>query len=111
MFFHQPPYSSGAHGSTTDMQTTLVPLFEQYDVDLVLNGHDHNYERFDKINGVQYIVTGGGGNSLYPIGTELSESAYFLSENHFVGLTISNDELQIEAIDEDGFVFDAVTLE
>ncbi|EKD78213.1 MAG: Metallophosphoesterase/PKD protein [uncultured bacterium] len=111
VFFHHPPYSSGDHGSTTDMQDTIVPLFEEHNVDLVLNGHDHNYERFDKINGVQYIVTGGGGNSLYEMGTELDESALFLSENHFVGLTISNASIELEAIDEDGFMFDSLTLE
>jgi predicted MPP superfamily phosphohydrolase len=111
VFFHHPPYSSGAgHGSTTDMQTTIVPLFETYQVDLVLNGHDHDYERFEKMTGVQYIVTGGGGNGLYELGTELEESAVFLSENHFVGLTIGPNELQLEAIDEDGFVFDSTTL-
>lgn len=111
VYFHHPPYSSGSHGSTIDMQTSIVPLFEEYDVDLVLNGHDHSYERFDKINGVQYIVTGGGGNSLYEMGTELDASALFFSENHFVGLTISADTLALEAIDEDGFVFDTMTLE
>lgn len=111
VFFHHPPYSSGSHGSTIDMQTSIVPLFEEYDVDVVLNGHDHSYERLDKINGVQYIVTGGGGNDLYDMGTELDESALFLSENHFVGLTISTDTLALEAIDEDGFVFDTVMLE
>ncbi len=111
VFFHHPPYSSGSHGSTTDMQDTLVPLFEEHNVDLVLNGHEHNYERFDKINGVQYIITGGGGNSLYDMGTELEDSALFFSENHFVGLEIAHDTLSIEAIDEDGFVFDEITLE
>ena len=38
----------------------LVPLFEQYGVDVVFNGHDHHYERSYK-DGVYYIVTGGGG--------------------------------------------------
>ena len=37
----------------------LTPLFEMYDVDLVLNGHDHLYERSAK-NGVDYVVTGVG---------------------------------------------------
>ena len=56
-------------------------------------------------------MTGGGGNSLYELGTELEESALFLSENHFVGLIISNASIELEAIDEDGFVFDTLTLE
>ncbi len=110
VFFHHPPFSSGEHGSSTTLQEVLVPLFEQYNVDVVLNGHDHDYERFKKINGVQYIVTGGGGNSLYDKTTDVEESAVFLSENHFVGLTISEKTLKIQAIDEDGFVFDTVKL-
>lgn len=110
VYFHHPPYSSGEHGSSPELQSILVPLFEEHNVDLVLNGHDHTYERFNTINGVQYIVTGGGGNSLYDLVDELDESALFLSENHFVGLTISNKQLRIQAIDEDGFVFDSVTL-
>lgn len=110
VYFHHPPYSSGEHGSSPELQSILVPLFEEHNVDLVLNGHDHTYERFNTINGVQYIVTGGGGSSLYDLVDELDESALFLSENHFVGLTISHKQLRIQAIDEDGFVFDSVTL-
>ena len=44
-----------------------VPLFERHGVDLVLSGHDHNYQRFAKHNGVRYVVHGGGGQELYPL--------------------------------------------
>ncbi|MBI5388169.1 MAG: metallophosphoesterase family protein [Verrucomicrobia bacterium] len=48
--FHSPPYSWGSHNSDWewDMITTrtyFVPLLEEFGVDLVLNGHSHNYER------------------------------------------------------------------
>jgi hypothetical protein len=43
-----------------------VPLFERHGVRLVLNGHDHNYQRFDTA-GITYVITGGGGASLYPL--------------------------------------------
>ena len=36
---------SGLHGSTSDVQTHLVPIFETYGVDVVFSGHDHHYER------------------------------------------------------------------
>lgn len=108
VFFHQPVYSSGEHGSTVDMQTTIQPLFEQYGVDLVLNGHDHNYERFSPINGVHYVVTGGGGNSLYTEGTPVTGSLEYDSVHHFVGLTITPDKLKLQAIDNTGYVFDTV---
>lgn len=52
--FHHPPYSKGSHdsddegdsgGRLVDMRENVVPLLEQYGVDLVLAGHSHVYER------------------------------------------------------------------
>jgi predicted phosphodiesterase len=40
-----------------------VPLFERYNVDIVISGHSHVYQRGSK-NGITYIVLGGGGGSL-----------------------------------------------
>ena len=60
---HHPAYSCGKHGSTSSVIDHWVPLFEQYGVDLVLNGHDHDYERFI-VDGVTYVVNGGGGRSV-----------------------------------------------
>jgi hypothetical protein len=44
-----------------------VPLFERRGVDLVLSGHDHNYQRFAQHRGVHYVVHGGGGQRLYSL--------------------------------------------
>ena len=38
---------------------------QRYGVDLVLNGHDHFYERSIDDNGVMYVIAGGGGAPLY----------------------------------------------
>ena len=65
--FHHPVWTCGAYRSNRAIVHTWVPLFEQYDVDFVLNGHDHNYQRFAARRGVRYIVHGGGGQHLYPI--------------------------------------------
>jgi 3',5'-cyclic AMP phosphodiesterase CpdA len=50
VFFHHPPYTMGSHNS--DVETELVklrenfiPILERYQVDLVMNGHSHVYER------------------------------------------------------------------
>jgi hypothetical protein len=67
VFMHHPPFSCandrkpGARLVVRD----LVPLFEQYGVDLVLLGHDHVYGRSGDINGVHYLISGGGGSALY----------------------------------------------
>lgn len=83
VFFHHCPYCSGGPGSDGGDRTVWQPLFDAYDVDLVINGHNHLYERvYPMINnviqatpapggtvdpskvGTTYICTGGGGQSL-----------------------------------------------
>ncbi|HSI88915.1 MAG TPA: metallophosphoesterase [Pyrinomonadaceae bacterium] len=61
-FFHHPPFSSGGrHGSDDDIRDVLHPIFVKYGVDVVFTGHDHFYERIKPQDGVQYFVTGAGG--------------------------------------------------
>jgi hypothetical protein len=65
--FHHPPYTCGGHDGNAAVQRSWVPLFESYGVQLVLSGHDHNYQHFAARNGVTYVVDGGGGAELYPL--------------------------------------------
>jgi Calcineurin-like phosphoesterase len=68
--WHQPRFSSGdAHGNDTSLGPIWNALY-QYNADLVLNGHDHDYERFapqnpsgvaDSVRGIQEFVLGTGG--------------------------------------------------
>ncbi len=57
-YFHQPPYSKGSHDSDDiqelvmkAMREHLIPLLESYDVDLVVCGHSHVFERSHLIHG------------------------------------------------------------
>jgi hypothetical protein len=82
-FMHHPVFTSGAHAPGV---TTLRPLYQAlYDhgADLLLVGHDHNYERFapqttdgvlDRSRGVREFVVGTGGKVLYAQGTPLPNS-------------------------------------
>ncbi len=67
-FVHRPFYSSGYHGREEAMAEVLEPLLVANNVDLVIQGHDHMYERTYPQDGVYYIVTGGGGAPVSPIG-------------------------------------------
>jgi 3',5'-cyclic AMP phosphodiesterase CpdA len=61
-FFHHPPFSSAKfHGSDEKMREILHPLFIKYGVSVVFTGHDHVYERIKPQDGIQYFVTGSGG--------------------------------------------------
>jgi len=62
VFFHHPLYSSGGrHGSDIRLRETLEPIFLNENVSLVLQGHDHFYERVKPQKGIQYFVVGSGG--------------------------------------------------
>jgi len=62
VFFHHPLYSSGIrHGSDIRLREALEPLFLKYNVSVVLNGHDHFYERVKPQKGIAYFVVGSGG--------------------------------------------------
>ncbi len=53
--FHHAPYCMGTHNSDTESDLAAIrehvnPILERYNVDLVLNGHDHTYQRSDFIH-------------------------------------------------------------
>lgn len=76
VFCHHPPYTKGSHDSDKDkdsdarmrkMRENVVPLLEQYGVDLLLAGHSHAYER-------SFLLDG-----LYTRSTNLNEKLHFKS--------------------------------
>jgi hypothetical protein len=74
-YWHHPIASSGQHGNIARARP-IFALFDAQGGDLVLNGHDHNYERFTKIDslgrpsasGVRQIIVGTGGANLRSLG-------------------------------------------
>lgn len=105
---HKPAYSAGFHGSDEEIQQRWVPLFEQYNVPLVLAGHDHDYQRSKPIGGVTYVVSGGAA-TLRPAGhedfTEVSTST-----RHYVDLLAEDHRLTLRAIDQSGMLIDSFEL-
>ncbi len=63
-FWHHPRYSSGLHGDDTAVEP-FWQLLSAAHADLVLVGHDHDYERFAVQRGIRQITAGTGGRSLY----------------------------------------------
>lgn len=105
VYFHHPVYSSGYHGSTLKIRQSLAPLFRQFHVTLVFNGHDHDYERTKPIQGTTYVVTGGGGAPLYPA-AESSWTAHSETVYNFVLCRVNGGKLHLDAVNDSGRVFD-----
>lgn len=76
-YFHHPLFSSGQHGNATKVRPIWNALYAA-NAEVVLNGHDHDYERFapqrpdgtrDAGRGIREFVVGSGGGSHYAFGT------------------------------------------
>lgn len=104
---HHPAYSAGYHGSSEAVRDTWVPLFERYDVDLVLAGHDHDYQRTHPISGTTYIVSGGGAKTRPTDRADFT--AYAASVLHYLDIGVWDDHLDVTAYSTAG-PFDHVTL-
>jgi hypothetical protein len=109
VFMHRPPYSSGEHGSDTRLQSLLAPVFDRHGVQLVLAGHDHDYERMIPQDGVAYVVTGGGGRGTRNVGAS-TFTAFSEEVIHFVYLEVGVDELVMHTIDAVGNEFDSMVV-
>ena len=130
---HHAEYSSSTHGKDADVlqgRAHLAPLWDQYDVDLVLDGHDHDYERSQPLAGdpssptvgakpgTTYVVNGGAGAPAYGNGTSAwtATSAGFdaTAIGAYVLLAIDRSSLRIttHSLRADGSdpVIDDVTL-
>jgi predicted phosphodiesterase len=108
---HVPPFSSGLHSSDgVIVEREWVPLFVEYGVPLVLSGHDHNYQRI-QVNGITYVVSGGGSQVLYPLSTLHPGSIRFLARSHFLILSVLADRIELEAIAATGEVIDMTEIE
>lgn len=105
---HKPAYSAGFHGSDLDVRSRWVPLFEQYDVPLVLAGHDHDYQRSRTINDVTYVVSGAGAK-LRPTG-HADFTAVSTSTRHFIDMLVYDNRIMLRAIDQDGRLVDRFTI-
>ncbi len=137
VFFHAPLFSCSRRSKCgAELQKYLLPLFEKYSVDVVINGHAHSYQRFGPLKnytvdrtGTTYILTAGGGAPIYD--TDLRDcnafsdspqgpfcdawtgqphrpvSAVFArAVYHFVKLQVEETRIMVDAVDPEGKVFD-----
>ena len=81
-YWHKPRWSSGTtHGSNSKYQTLWKTLYDAH-AEIVIGGHEHNYERFKEMNGsgsasspgLREFVVGTGGGSHSGFGSALSTS-------------------------------------
>jgi Calcineurin-like phosphoesterase len=113
VFFHHPLYSSGdRHGSDFRLRDVLEPLFVKYNVSVVLNGHDHFYERVKPQKGIAYFVVGSGGQLRarnIDRGSGITAKG-FDTDQVFMAAEITGDQMYFNAISRLGQTVDSGVL-
>jgi acid phosphatase type 7 len=114
-YMHHPRFSSGEeHGSTPNLEPLWKALYEA-GADVVLSGHEHNYERFapqdptgkaDPQRGIREFVVGTGGKSHYPILEPIANSEIHNDESYGVlKLTLNPKSYEWRFIPVEGSTF------
>jgi hypothetical protein len=110
--FHHPIHTCGRYEERNFDVKEWAPLLDG-GVHLVLNGHDHNYQRFED-GPVTYVVAGGGGASLYDLETCPLSGAVQVEAaavHSFFTLRANGDRLEGRALGVDGALVDSFVLE
>jgi len=106
---HQPVYTSGIHGPSATAQRLWAPLFRRGRVALVLQGHNHMYERLG-VGGVTYVTTGGGGAPLYPCVRPARGLRACVLAHHFLAVNVSASRISVRAVSPRGRTLDRVRI-
>ena len=114
-YWHYPRFSSGTvHGSDPSMQPLWQALYD-YGAEVVIVGHEHNYERFapqdpsgnaDPAYGIRQFVVGTGGRSHYAFGAPIANSEVRNNDTYGVlKLTLHPTSYTWEFVPEAGKTF------
>ena len=106
---HHPLYTAGFYGDDAAGIARLTPLFKRYGVQLYINGHDHNYERTQRINRTTYLTVGGGGAYLRPV-LPNERTAYATSQYSFAELNFEPNKLRLQGWNAEGRRIDQAVL-
>jgi hypothetical protein len=115
-YWHHPRFNSGAsHGNNTSAGVLWTTLLNA-NADVVLNGHEHTYERFAKQNGsgvasatgIREFVSGLGGHTRYSFGTPQPNSEFrYNAADGVLKLTLKSGSYDWQFVRTGGSIIDS----
>jgi hypothetical protein len=119
VFLHRPLYHNKVGGANTNIKMAFVPILDKYHVDVVFNGHEHDYARTYPIYGDQvvdgpakgtiYVTTGRSGTKTYNDTAASEWDSFFynpLDEPNYLVVEIKNNILNVKAYKQSGVLID-----
>ncbi len=107
---HKPLYSGANHGVRKHLIEQLEPLFQEFNVKLVISSHYHNCERLHE-NGITYIVSAGGGAPLTELKNEIPQLIKYETKYDYLVISIDLTKISILVKDIDEKEIDRFKIE
>ena len=115
-YWHHPRFTSGWHGTDPRLGPIWRILYDS-GVDLVLNGHDHEYERFlpqnpdgmvDSTRGITEVIVGTGGGDLRGFQTTTARNSAAQVQGHYgvIKVILGAAEWRSGFLDTEGRIYD-----
>jgi hypothetical protein len=113
---HQVPYGQGWEGYEGDLfiRDMIDSLANPYQIDFVLSGHIHDYERLTKKYGnhsTTFIISGGAGGGIEPTDTNpIPKMDRLIKQHHFGRMMLQKDKAMMYIYDINGDILDQLTI-
>jgi len=101
-FMHHPAFTAGpVHHNSRSIIDTLNPLFKRAGVQIVLSGHEHNFQH-SSVDGINFFVTGAGSkvSSDVPSRFEDAVTVSWSAAAHFLLIEANRTQMTITPIAE-----------
>ncbi len=107
--WHRPLFTSGPNGPWPQMRD-LWRLLDDHDADVIVNGHEHFYERFSRQdadgrgdeNGLREFIVGTGGAPLYGFVRQTPNSSTRVASHGIIRFTLRPDAYEWDFLDVSG---------
>lgn len=119
VLIHRPPYHNRSDEGDENLRRDLVPIFDQYHVDVVFSGHDHNYARSyplrggnvveSTVMGTIYVTTGRSGDRTYSKTFAKSWDAFFYNPEdapNYLTAEVAGGSLLVKTFKQNGTLID-----
>jgi hypothetical protein len=116
VYFHVPMYDSktSRRENQYEIRKAFGDIIDKYRVELVLNGHTHNYQHYRK-GLTHYVITGGGGAPIYDIeegaGVEGVETIRQEQSTHYCVVDVEGSRLKLHSYFPDGTSIEEFSVE
>lgn len=96
---HHPFRNFGKHGEAPELVSALLPVLQKLQVDLYLAGHDHDQQLIVRDGEPVYVISGGGGQSLYGVAKEQPGLLFSRSQHGFAKIVVDSSRMLVDFYD------------